>query len=157
VDQDIEIRLANSDDIEELIALRRRFTYEDESGEERDDYEDECRSFLESALASGRWRVWLACDGPRIVANLFVALIDKVPRPTQESKRIAYLTNVYTVPEFRNRGIGGRLLATAQKAAADDSVELMLVWPSDESLGFYRELGFGSERDPLVWSAEGTS
>jgi ribosomal protein S18 acetylase RimI-like enzyme len=153
VDEVLEIRLATSDDIQELVELRRRLTFEDESGEERAGYEDECRLFLEEAMSAGRWRIWLACVGPKIVSHLFVALIEKVPRPTREHRKIAYLTNAYTVPEYRNRGIGGRLLATAQKDAADRSVELMIVWPSDESVGFYRNFGFDSERDPLVWNA----
>jgi ribosomal protein S18 acetylase RimI-like enzyme len=150
---ELQIRLATPDDVPQLISLRRQFTYEDESGEERPDYEDECRSFLESAIATGRWRVWLACLGPRIVSHLYVALVDKVPRPTRENRKIAYLTNAYTVPEYRNRGIGGKLLATAQEDAASEYVELMLVWPSDASIGFYGRYGFHSERDPLVWIA----
>jgi ribosomal protein S18 acetylase RimI-like enzyme len=150
---EIEIRLATSDDVQQLISLRRQFTYEDESGEERAGYEDECRSFLEEALATGQWRLWLACVGPQIVSHLFVAFIDKVPRPTRENRKIAYLTNMYTVPDYRNRGLGGRLLAAAQKDAANGGVELMIVWPSDASVGFYRSFGFDSERDPLVWYA----
>jgi ribosomal protein S18 acetylase RimI-like enzyme len=151
---EVAIRLATAGDIPQLISLRRQFTYENDGGEERPDYEAECRSFLESAISTGRWRVWLACAGSQIVSHLFVALIDKVPRPTRDSRRIAYLTNAYTLPEYRNRGIGGRLLTAAQEDAASKFVELMLVWPSDESIGFYREHGFESERDPLVWNAQ---
>jgi ribosomal protein S18 acetylase RimI-like enzyme len=147
----VEIRPATSDDIEQLVELRRRFTFEDGRGDERPEFEDECRSFLDEAIATGRWRIWVACVGPQIVSHLFVALIDKVPRPTRENRRIAYLTNVYTVPEYRNRGIGARLLVAAQADAASHDVELIVVWPSDESLGFYRDRGFESERDPLIW------
>jgi ribosomal protein S18 acetylase RimI-like enzyme len=150
---DINIRLATSGDIPQLILLRRQFAYEDEVGEERTEYEEECRSFLESATTTGRWRVWVACVGSEIVSHLFVALIDKVPRPTREHGKIAYLTNAYTLPEYRDRGIGGQLLAAAQKDAASKFVELMIVWPSDASIDFYRDHGFDSERDPLVWNA----
>lgn len=152
----LEIRLATSDDIAQLISLRRQFTYEDERGDERPEFEDECRSFLDSAIGREQWRVWVACVGPQIVSHVFVALIDKVPRPTHESRKIGYLTNAFTVPEYRNRGIGGRLLKAAQEDATNEDVELMLVWPSDESLGFYRDHGFNSERDPLIWKAPGS-
>lgn len=149
----VETRLATLDDVAQLVRLRRQFTYEDESGEARPEYEDECRAFLHSALTNGRWRVWVACVGTRIISHLYVALIEKVPRPTRPNQKIAYLTNVYTVPEFRNRGVGGRLLAVAHEAAADDRAELVIVWPSDENVGFYARQGFRSERDPLVWEA----
>jgi ribosomal protein S18 acetylase RimI-like enzyme len=149
----IDIRLATPDDIPQLISLRRQFTFEDESGEERPDYEDDCRSFLQSAISTPRWRIWVACVGPRIVSHLFIALIDKVPRPTRDTRKLAYVTNAYTVPEYRGRGIGGRLLVAARSEAIGESAELMIVWPSDASMDFYRRHGFESERDPLVWNA----
>jgi GNAT superfamily N-acetyltransferase len=153
---DLEIRLARADDIEQLVSLRRQFTYEGERGDERPEFEDECRSFLDSALSAQRWRVWVACVGTQLVSHVFVALIDKVPRPTHENRTIAYLTNAYTVPEYRNRGIGGRLLAVAREDAAKKGVELMMVWPSEESTDFYRDHGFNPERDPLIWKTPGS-
>ena len=35
-----------------------------------------------------------------------VAVIEKIPRPGRQPRFISYLTNVYTRPEHRNRGIG---------------------------------------------------
>jgi ribosomal protein S18 acetylase RimI-like enzyme len=153
---ELEIRLATPDDIDQLVSLRRQFTYEDETGDERPEFEDECRSFLDSAITAGQWRVWVACVRTQIVSHVFVALIDKVPRPTHENRKIAYLTNAYTIPEYRDRGVGSQLLTAAQEDAAIEDVELMLVWPSDASLDFYRGHGFKSERDPLVWKAPGS-
>ena len=48
---------------------------------------------------------------------------------------------------------GIRFAVTAQAAALREDVELMLVWPSDESIDFYRRLGFESPVDLLVWEA----
>ena len=49
-------------------------------------------------------------DG-QIVAHAFVQLIDRVPRPIEERAHLAYLTNVYTRPEFRGQGIGTQVIA----------------------------------------------
>jgi GNAT superfamily N-acetyltransferase len=147
------IRPAGVPDIEQIIVMRREFTFEGEEGEERSGYEQEFRAFLADAIEGGRWQIWVAEVGGRIAAHVFVALVDKVPRPTRKRRRIAYLTNVYTRPEFRGKGIGGRLLDRAQAAARREDVELMLVWPSDESVDFYRRLGFESPVDLLVWEA----
>ncbi len=149
----VDVRLANARDIPQLIALRRAFTYEDDHDDERPEYAAECRRFLETALAANTWRIWVAEDNGVIVAHLFVALIDKVPRPTREKRMIGYLKNVYTVPDHRGQGIGSRLIVAAQEAAAADDLELMIVWPSDDSVTFYARHGFEQRRDPLIWDA----
>jgi predicted N-acetyltransferase YhbS len=147
----MEIRLARRGDIDQLVAMRRDFTFEDYEGEERPGYEADCRAFLEDALASGRWQIWVAVDGDEVVSHMYVALVDKVPRPVSEKRRIAYLTNVYTRPGYRGRGIGGELLRRVQAAAEDAAVELVIVWPSETSVAFYERAGFAPPDDPLIW------
>jgi GNAT superfamily N-acetyltransferase len=151
------IRLASKDDIEQLVEMRRDFTFEDvKSNEEiaRPEYEDDCRAFLSEAISSGRWHIWVAEMDGKIIAHNFLALIDKVPRPISENARIAYLTNVYTRPDFRGQGIGAELIRAAQADAREASVELVIVWPSDESVEFYKREGFETPIDPLIWEAE---
>lgn len=41
----------------------------------------------------------------------------------------------------------------AQQAARDERVELMIVWPSDESVELYKREGFADPDDPLIWEA----
>lgn len=148
------IRLAVLDDIAELVEMRCEFTFEDlERGETRSGYEADCRAFLEDAITTGRWEIWVAEAGGQIVSHAFVALIDKVPRPIRESARIAYLTNVYTRPDFRRQGIGGEIIRRAQAAAREGDVELIIVWPSDESVDFYERQGFKKPDEPLIWVA----
>jgi GNAT superfamily N-acetyltransferase len=151
--EDAVIRQATLADLDELLALRRDFTFEDATGDERPEYEREFNVFLAEALERGSWQIWVAEVDGQVVSHAYVALVDKVPRPIREPRRIAYLTNVYTRPEFRGRGIGSRVLELAQQAAQVVDVELMLVWPSEESLDFYRRHGFASPGEPLVWEA----
>ncbi len=153
---DIVIRLATQSDIGELVEMRRDFTFEDIDPNERNTrpgYEADCRRFLADAITSGRWHIWVAEVGGQLVSHLFVALIEKVPRPVREDRRIAYLTNVYTRVAYRNQGIGARLIKRAQEAASDADVELMIVWPSDESVEFYTRQGFAIPEEPLIWEA----
>jgi GNAT superfamily N-acetyltransferase len=147
------IRQADLPDVSELVELRREFTFEDHEGRERQEYEREARAFVSEAIERDDWQIWVAEVEGRIVAHAYVALVGKVPRPIREHRRIAYLTNVYTRPEYRGRGIGGKLLGLAQRAAREADVELMLVWPSEESVDFYRGHGFTSPGEPLVWEA----
>jgi ribosomal protein S18 acetylase RimI-like enzyme len=74
-----------------------------------------------------------------------------VPRPIYEPRRIAYLTNVYTSPEHRNRGIGSAVIRRAQEAAREAGVEVMIVWPSDASVELYAREGFERPGEPMLW------
>lgn len=153
---DLAIRRATHSDIGDLIEMRRDFTFEDSDAHEtiaRSDYELECGAFLVDAIEGGRWHIWVAEVNGSIVSHVYVALIDKIPRPVREKSKIAYLTNVYTRPAFRGQGIGAKLIERAQDAAREENVELMIVWPSDESIEFYKRHGFGVPIEPLIWDA----
>jgi GNAT superfamily N-acetyltransferase len=140
----VAFRLAHHGDIEQLLEMRSDFTFEDlrKSSETRSGYAEDCRSFLADAITSERWQIWVAEVDGRLVSHAFLALIDKVPRPIRQNARIAYLTNVYTRPDHRGQGIGAEIIRRAQAAAHEADVELIIVWPSDESIDFYEREGF---------------
>lgn len=131
--------------------MRRDFTFEDGVAADRDDYEEAFARVVGSGMASGRWAVWVAEVDGEIASHMFVGLVDKIPRPTREHRWIGYVTNVYTRPARRGRGIGAALLEHVTAWSRESDVELLFVWPSEESVGFYERAGFASGRDPLVW------
>ena len=144
-------RRGTRDDIPELAKMRRDFTFEDGVSPERDGYEDDFARVVGDGITSGRWAVWVAEVDGEIVSHMFVGLVDKIPRPTREPRWLGYLTNVYTRRAHRNLGIGAALLERVTAWARKSDVELLVVWPSEESLQFYERAGFASGRDPLVW------
>jgi GNAT superfamily N-acetyltransferase len=149
-----KIRPAQPGDVDELVQMRSDFTFEDlekTTAAATSGYEEACRAFLADAIPSDRWQIWVAEVEHQLVAHAFVALVDKVPRPIRENARIAYLTNVYTRPAFRSHGIGAAVIRRAQQAAREADVELMIVWPSDESVEFYEREGFERPDEPLIW------
>jgi GNAT superfamily N-acetyltransferase len=149
----VTIRLATATDVPALAELRHAFTFEDpgQPVELRDDFEDAFTEIVSTGIISGRWTVWVAEAEGEIVSHVFIGLIDKIPRPIRQDRWLGYVTNVYTRPEHRGRGIGAAMLDRVTSWAAEQQVELLVVWPSDESVGFYERAGFSSGRDPLVW------
>jgi GNAT superfamily N-acetyltransferase len=150
--EDLVVRRATSSDLDELCAMRRAFTEEDPpEGLPRADYEEAFRDLVGRGLEDGTWVVWVAEIDDEIIAHAFVAVVGKVPRPVESPSFIGYLTNVYTRPSHRDRGVGGRLLQATTEWAREHGVELLFVWPSERSVGLYGRHGFISLHEPLVW------
>ncbi len=83
------------------------------------------------------------------MSHIFVQRIRKVPSPLDPVVRFGYVTNVYTRPSYRNRGIGTELLSRVLGWAREEHLETLIVWPSDLSVGFYQRAGFRADNDVL--------
>lgn len=147
------LRLATEADTGELARLRWDFSPDEvaASGQSFAEFEAAFRAFWLNALASGNWAAWVAEESGRLVATLWVQVIHKVPRPGRFAghNRYGYVTNVYTEPEFRGRGIGSQLLARTIAWAGSEELEFLVLWPSEESVSFYERAGFGRSPDAL--------
>ncbi len=126
----MNIRLAEAKDIKQLIKMRWDNTIEfDESKKDTsyEEFERECRTFLENALNSNQWFIWVAEDNDRIVSHIYIELIHKVPRPGRVTHPFAYMTNVYTIPEYRNGGVGSNVLSTINNWIKENKYEFVIV------------------------------
>ena len=130
-----------------LAELRWRFQTENKGIPTDDNF---ITIFNEAAL-SERFIHWVAELNGKVVAIMSVQKVAKLPSPGDRSNRHwGYLTNCYTVPEHRNKGIGGSLLTRVRKWAEEEGLEFLAVWPSDRSYGFYEREGFSRPPDPLI-------
>jgi GNAT superfamily N-acetyltransferase len=143
-------RLAQEADLPTLAANRWRLRTEEEgapAGVDQDAFLRHCEGFLRAALDDGRWALWVAEDEGRIVANAFVQVVAKVPRPGRFDDAIGYLTNVYVEPGERGRGLGAELLRRVVAWARDRDLELLIVWPSEHSRTLYAREGFRAQSE----------
>ena len=150
----MKIRLAEAKDIEQLIKMRWDFTVEyNESVETEsfDDFKMECQLFLEKALNGGQWFIWVAEENGEIVSHIYIELIQKVPRPGRITYPFAYMTNVYTVPKDRNKGVGGKVLSSINTWIKENNYEFVIVWPSDESINYYKKNGYVHCMEPMAY------
>lgn len=148
----MNFRLANKEDFEQLANIRWDFRME--SGEEkaamsREDFVAECINFFESKAENGYHFYWVAELNGEIIAQVFVHKVDMIPRPCKIDDQFGYLTNDYTKPEYRNQGIGSKLLKTAIEWAREEDLELLIVYPSERAISFYERAGFSGENDVM--------
>jgi GNAT superfamily N-acetyltransferase len=150
----VNIRLAEAKDINQLIKMRWDNTIEfDESkkDESYDEFEKECHTFLVNALNSNQWFIWVAEDKGQIASHIYIELIQKVPRPGRMNHPFAYMTNVYAIPEYRNGGVGSKVLRSINKWMKENKYEFVIVWPSDEAINFYKNNGYVHCTEPMEY------
>lgn len=141
----IRIRLASASDGAALAALRWEFSHGDggEAEENRSEFHDRWTRFWEAAQERG-WLVWVAERDGQLIGNMWLQLVEKVPRPGNQIRYLGYLTNVYVKPEARGQDVGSRILAEVIAWSKRENLELLFVWPSSESVEFYRRAGFNA-------------
>lgn len=146
------IRLAEEKDFYQLAEMRWQHKAEDDIiynetnivGVDKENFIDEYISFLNN---NSSYKIFIMEQEENIIAAIYVAVLRKVPKPNVNESYIAYLTNVYTLQEYRNRGNGTALLSYIKEYLKEKKCELMIVWPSDNSINWYLKNGFNLEND----------
>jgi len=138
-------RLADEDDLPILAQMRWNFRSEPERPDgamSEAEFLPGCLAFLRQSLASGRWAFWIAEEDGQIVAHAFVQIVPKMPDLFNFERGFGYVTNFYTRPEYRNQGIGAKLMEQLQAWACGHSLEFLILWPSKRAVPFYARAGF---------------
>jgi GNAT superfamily N-acetyltransferase len=139
----ITIREAAPADAATLAALRWEFRAgRDAAVETREAFLERCAEWMRCELAAGtRWRAWVAVRNNRVVGQVWLDTIQKVPNPIGERERNAYLSNLYVQPVERG-GIGSRLLEAVLAWTTANGVDRVVLWPTERSVALYRRYGF---------------
>ena len=151
----ITFRLANSRDALQLADLRWRLKTDDSSDfsmTARNDFVTAFAAFTESASErqDEPYFHWVADIEGHLIAVMSVCKMLMLPEPARLDGCWGYLTNCYTLPDYRNRGVGTKLLRAIREWAKEQELELLVVWPSDRSYAFYERSGFHRYPDPLI-------
>ena len=147
----IEIRPATVGDAPALAELRWEFrSNRPATTEDRDAFVARCTTWMQNELATGgRWHVWVAGDEGRLVGQIWLQLVSKLPNPAaDEEEQLAYISNVYVVPSARG-GVGVRLLETALAFVDAAGVDRVVLWPSTRSVTLYERHGFRRAGDVM--------
>jgi len=143
------IRAATPGDARTLSELRWEFRAgRDAPVEAREAFVDRCAAWMMRELAGQAWRAWVALDGHRVIGQVWVNLIHKVPNPVGERDRHAYLSNLYVQPTARG-GVGTALLETVLDWAGHQGVDRIVLWPSGRSVSLYRRYQFRRDADVM--------
>lgn len=146
---EITIRPGSLADIPEVLRQRRAM-YEDMNYKDSAKLvamADLTRTYLETALADGSFRSWLACDGHQPVAGGAVIVSPWPAHPYDLECRRATILNVYTNREYRRRGIARRLMQTMIGWCKQQGLARVTLHASDDGRHLYESLGFEASNE----------
>lgn len=147
-------REATRDDIPRLAQMRWDFrvelAHELIAPEAKEPFMQVMLDFLVEAFDSGRWGIWVAEEDGIIVSNVYVQRIRKVPRPIRLNAEMGYLTNMFTYPEYRGKGVGAELLRRVIEWGRKINLETIILWPAEGREAFYERGGFEHDKEAMT-------
>jgi GNAT superfamily N-acetyltransferase len=133
----LNVRRATPDDIEALMSLRIQLLEADDPG-----FDQALRTWLHSNLADGSFLAWIAEDDGIVVAASGLTVLDRPPYSGNATGLDGYVTNMYTLPAYRRRGLARQLLEVLIAHARQVGVKRLFLEASREGQPLYEEFGF---------------
>jgi GNAT superfamily N-acetyltransferase len=146
----IAIRAAAPADAAALAELRWEFRAGRQAAvETHQAFVERCAGWMRREVTAPKhWRAWVAVRDDRIIGQVWLDTIQKIPNPVGERERHAYLSNLYVQPAERG-GIGTTLLEAALDWTAANGIDRVVLWPSERSVTLYLRHGFTREGDVM--------
>jgi GNAT superfamily N-acetyltransferase len=154
----VEIRLASENDAVTLARLRYELRSSlHEVAESEETFLARCAGWMNERLRQGGcWQCWLAEQQGIAVGAVWAQLIEKIPNPVAEPEHYVYLTNFYVREEYRDQGLGSKLLAAVLDWARSKNAETVILWPTERSKPFYLRHGFLFAGDSMEFMIKST-
>jgi GNAT superfamily N-acetyltransferase len=147
----MKYRTADESDLVTLAEMRWEFQIEDNETlipiVSKTEFVEVCSDFLRQGLLQKNWVYWIAELEGEIVSHIFVQRVRGVPRPFWLNNAYGYVSNVYTKPAYRRRGIGSQLMQQVLDWAGHQEIDVLIVSISEESRTFYERAGFTAKNE----------
>ena len=141
------IRTARIDDIDGLTDLRLRFL--EEIGYAGDGVRNVVREYFKRTLPTGEFVAWIAEEDGRIIATSGLVFLQKPPHGRNLSGKEGFVLNMYTLPQWRGRGICTALMETIIRFVRETGVTCIRLHTSEDGVGIYSKLGFQSDNSEM--------
>lgn len=140
----MEIRKVKAQDINNLVNNRMEFEDKIKANVDKKIFKEATKLYLEKHIDDGSIISYIAVDGGRIVSSCILCIYETIPLPSCISGKIGLLLNVYTLKEYRRKGIAYKLLSELFKEAKKLGVSKIELDYTDEGYPLYKKLGFES-------------
>lgn len=107
--------------------------------------------FFRDALRSGGARTWVAEVDGRIVATGTLVEFRRPPYPGNLSGLEAYVLNMFTLSDYRRRGISAQVLEPLMAHARAKGYGKVWLHATDDGRRLYERFGFASNPREMEW------
>ena len=144
---EITYRKATADDLEALARLRWAMQVERQADHPSDaetwnTYLAAYRDAFADQISHGGFEAWLAEDGLVAVSCVVLLWWRTPPIFDQLVRRRGMVSSVYTLPEYRRRGISRQLMLMLIARAKELHMYRLVLWASEMGRPMYEGLGF---------------
>ncbi len=133
-------RKATEEDIESIIDMRINLLIE-EAATTPTDIKTELKDYFTTEL-NKTIVVMLAEENGNVVATSSVIFQQYPPSFSLKKGMRAYITNVYTMPEYRRKGISTILLDKLVEEVESQDINYIWLWSTKQGTHFYKKYGF---------------
>ena len=100
------------------------------------------KDYYNHHMTDGTFVSWLAMDGDKIVGTSGMSFIEKPPYFGCPNGKIGLLSSMYTVKDFRRKGIAKELLTKVVNEAKEYGCGAVQITASDMGMLLYSDFGF---------------
>jgi GNAT superfamily N-acetyltransferase len=140
----IEYRKAEMSDIDILSELRVYFLYEGKEvyEKEKSSLLENIRLYFHNAMTNNSFIAWIAFDNGKIIATSGLTVFVLPPNRGCPNGKTAYISNMYTIPEYRCKGIATKLFSLTVDEAKRHGCSKILLSATDMGRPIYQKYGF---------------
>lgn len=109
--------------------------------------------YVAAELPAGRFLAWVGvADDGEVIACGGLVYVRKPPSPASVSGREAYIMNMYTVPDWRGRGVASRIFAAILAEVRAAGVDLLRLHATEDGRALYARAGFRPlDTEMVLW------
>lgn len=113
-------------------------------------YPDAVRRYFDQEISSGSYVTAVAELNGQLVSANGLIVYSKPPSITGGAGKVGYITNVYTLPEWRGRGVASDLMSLIVAYAKQARLDKLHLGATDSGIGLYERVGFKAPRFPQL-------
>ena len=151
VEMNIQYRKLKDADLDVFIRMRID-QLQEEGTTPTVDLEPPLRSYYQRHMRDGTFVGWLAVDHGNIVATSGMSFIEKPPTYGCPSGKTGILSSMYTLREYRRKGIATALLDNVVREAKEHGCGAVQVTGADMGVLLYNNYGFQKNENFMYYS-----
>lgn len=128
-------------DINTFIEIRIRQLHE-EGAEPTFDLAPALLDYYNRHIADGTFVSWLALDDDKIIGTSGISITERPPYYGNPTGMTGILSSMFTLPEYRRKGIARSLLTKIVAEAKAQNCNMIQISASDIGMHLYRDFGF---------------